>query len=195
MHAMPGLREHKRRATRERLEEAALTLFERKGYDATRVEEIAATAGVSTRTAFRYFPTKADLVFADSEIDRERMLEAVRAVAAHSPDSFAAMRAGLDEFARGLAAPRTVWRARVVAANAVLGQRALAVRADWTAALAAQVAALEGLDAPDSRCTMMAEAGMAALTVGMMGWARAGGSGDLGAAVSAALDDVVQLGR
>lgn len=41
--------------------EAALSLFVEKGFAATRVEEIAARAGVSKGTLFLYFPTKEDL--------------------------------------------------------------------------------------------------------------------------------------
>jgi TetR/AcrR family transcriptional regulator len=41
--------------------EAALDLFVEKGYAATRVEEVAARAGVSKGTLFLYFPSKEDL--------------------------------------------------------------------------------------------------------------------------------------
>ena len=41
--------------------EAALALFVEKGFAATRVEEVAARAGVSKGTLFLYFPSKEDL--------------------------------------------------------------------------------------------------------------------------------------
>lgn len=41
--------------------DAALTLFVEKGYAATRVEEVAARAGVSKGTLFLYFPSKEEL--------------------------------------------------------------------------------------------------------------------------------------
>ena len=41
--------------------DAALSLFVEKGYAATRVEEVAARAGVSKGTLFLYFPSKEDL--------------------------------------------------------------------------------------------------------------------------------------
>ncbi|NIM41791.1 MAG: TetR family transcriptional regulator [Hydrogenophaga sp.] len=41
--------------------EAALSLFVEKGFAATRVEEVAACAGVSKGTLFLYFPSKEDL--------------------------------------------------------------------------------------------------------------------------------------
>jgi AcrR family transcriptional regulator len=57
-----GLRARKKQQTRESLIECALDLFERHGYDATTIEEIAAAANVSPRTFFRYFDSKLDLI-------------------------------------------------------------------------------------------------------------------------------------
>jgi AcrR family transcriptional regulator len=57
-----GLRERKRRLTRERISEAALTLFLERGFEATTVDDISAAAEVSKRSFFDYFPTKEDVV-------------------------------------------------------------------------------------------------------------------------------------
>lgn len=51
--------------TRAAIQEQALRLFLAKGYSHTTVEEIAAAAGVSHMTFFRYFPTKEDVVLSD----------------------------------------------------------------------------------------------------------------------------------
>ena len=53
-----SLRERKKIATKERLFREALQLFRRKGFAATTVEEVAASAGVAKGTFFNYFPTK-----------------------------------------------------------------------------------------------------------------------------------------
>jgi len=61
----PGLRERKKAKTRAAIQAAALALFERQGYQATTVDQIAAMADVSQSTFFRYFPTKEDVVLLD----------------------------------------------------------------------------------------------------------------------------------
>lgn len=55
-------RERKRDATRQRLSEAAFELFEERGYDATSVGDVAAAAGVSVPTFYKYFADKEHVV-------------------------------------------------------------------------------------------------------------------------------------
>jgi AcrR family transcriptional regulator len=59
-------RQRKKNATRDRIRACALQLFREQGYDATTVEQIAAAAGVSHMTFFRYFPAKEDVAVSDS---------------------------------------------------------------------------------------------------------------------------------
>jgi AcrR family transcriptional regulator len=62
----PDWRQRKKTATRDRIRASALALFREQGYDATTVEQIAAAAGVSHMTFFRYFPAKEDVALSDS---------------------------------------------------------------------------------------------------------------------------------
>jgi AcrR family transcriptional regulator len=53
------------RKTREAIVAAAIDLFDRRGFDATTVDDIAEAAEVSRRTVFRYFRAKEDILFFD----------------------------------------------------------------------------------------------------------------------------------
>ena len=61
-------------STRDRLVDAALTLFAERGFEQTTVDDIVAAVGVSRMTFFRAFPTKEDVVFTEHGplIDRVR---------------------------------------------------------------------------------------------------------------------------
>lgn len=66
--------------TIEAVEKVALELFRRHGFESTPVEDIAAAAGISRRTFFRYFGSKNDVVFGAFESlleDLDRWLDSV----------------------------------------------------------------------------------------------------------------------
>jgi Bacterial regulatory proteins, tetR family len=53
-----GLREQKKRETRQRIAAIARELFGHHGYERVTVAQVAVAAGVSEATVFNYFPTK-----------------------------------------------------------------------------------------------------------------------------------------
>jgi AcrR family transcriptional regulator len=57
-----GLRERKRQQVHEAISTAAISLFLERGFDQVSVAEVAASAGISKPTLFKYFATKEDLV-------------------------------------------------------------------------------------------------------------------------------------
>ncbi|MFI7422336.1 TetR family transcriptional regulator [Nonomuraea sp. NPDC049684] len=74
---MTGLRELQRQRVHEAISTAAIALFLERGFDEVPVTEIAAAAGVSKPTLFKYFPTKEDLVlhrFADHKGEAARVV-------------------------------------------------------------------------------------------------------------------------
>ncbi|WP_238006964.1 helix-turn-helix domain-containing protein [Dactylosporangium sp. AC04546] len=58
---------------RERLERAALDLFLEQGFTETTVPQITARAGLTTRTFFRHFTDKREVLFAGEELVPERV--------------------------------------------------------------------------------------------------------------------------
>ncbi|MEV8371901.1 helix-turn-helix domain-containing protein [Kribbella sp. NPDC056861] len=82
-----------RQLARQEILEAAVRLFTTQGYDRTTTSEIAAEAGVSQRTLFRYFGTKEDLVCGD----QDALGELLRTTVESQPpevSAWAALRAG-----------------------------------------------------------------------------------------------------
>jgi AcrR family transcriptional regulator len=64
-----GRRERKKAQTRQALIDAAWELFDERGYAETTIEDITDRVDVSSRTFFRYFPSKEAVVFAEHEGD------------------------------------------------------------------------------------------------------------------------------
>jgi len=80
--ALSGLRERKKRETRDRLLATAFEMFQADGYEATTLAGIADRAGVSPRTVSNYFPAKCDLLVAY----REDVLRAIELTLAERRD-------------------------------------------------------------------------------------------------------------
>jgi TetR/AcrR family transcriptional regulator, regulator of mycofactocin system len=78
-----------RSTSRRELRLIALRLFDTQGFESTTIEQIAAEAGVSERTFFRYFGSKASVLWA--EFDTEVAL--IRAALAAVPDDVPMMEA------------------------------------------------------------------------------------------------------
>jgi mycofactocin system transcriptional regulator len=53
----------------------AQRLFLERGFEQTSVDDIAGAAGIGRRTFFRYFPTKADVLFVESATELHRLRE------------------------------------------------------------------------------------------------------------------------
>jgi AcrR family transcriptional regulator len=58
-----GLRERKKRETRQWISDVATTLFTKRGFDTVTISDVAQAAGVAKMTVTNYFPRKEDLVF------------------------------------------------------------------------------------------------------------------------------------
>jgi AcrR family transcriptional regulator len=77
-----SLRERKKRLAQATIEEAALRLFQQKGYEQTSIQDIADAVMMSSRTFFRYFASKEEVLFGPM---REVMSEGVRELSHVAP--------------------------------------------------------------------------------------------------------------
>src|SRR4029077_4987383 len=163
-------RSRKKAATKHAIKEHALRLFVQKGYDATTVEEIAAAAGVSHMTFFRYFPRKEEVVEYD---EYDPLLEEL--VAARPPDEpplvalHNAIRAGLEMI---LATEREelLIRTRLVLRNPVLRSRNLLAQDTSRDLLARALAPRAGPAETDLVSTVQASAALGAIAPAAMAW-------------------------
>jgi AcrR family transcriptional regulator len=114
-----------------------MALFETRGYDRTTVEEIAARAGVTERTFFRYFADKREVLFGGAK-DLERLIvdTIVNVPAATAP--LDAVTAALQATASMFEARRGYARKRrgIITAHADLQERELIKLASLAAATA-----------------------------------------------------------
>jgi AcrR family transcriptional regulator len=123
-----------------RLMQAAITLFDRQGYDETTVAEIAEHAGLTKRTFFRHFADKREVLFQGAE-ELEQLWVGGVSAAPSDASALAAVVAGLKPVIAILAERHEFARirGRIIATNPELQERELiklqALAAAITAAL------------------------------------------------------------
>lgn len=187
MGPVAGLREMKKQRTRAAIQEHALRLFTRQGYDATTIEQIAAAAEVSPATFFRYFPTKEDLLIHD---DFDPVLVAALAEAPEELSPVRAMRHAMRQTFDSMPVGEQA-RARVRMKMIMSVPSARARSIDNIMASVDLIAAplARRLDAPatDPRVRALAGGLIGAMLAAGLSWAGDDGSGDLRDAVDEAL--------
>ncbi|MBI2568008.1 MAG: TetR family transcriptional regulator [Candidatus Schekmanbacteria bacterium] len=125
------LRQLKKIRTREDLRQAALRLFAEQGFEATTADDIAAAAGVSRRTFFRYFQNKEEAVFCQQRALMEKLAGNLAAPRDGGSDVRAVERACLalaDEYMRD--------RDAVVLTQQIIERSPVLIAADRTLDLA-----------------------------------------------------------
>ena len=155
--AAMGLRELKKRQTRQLIADTAWRLFADRGFDRVTVAEVAREAQVAEATVFNYFPTKEDLFYHRLEAFEAGLVEAVAAREAGEPALAAVRRYLLEsdgllaqvEAGDGDAVARLRTVNRVIAASPALQAREQQAMARSTDRLAELLAAETGAAADD----------------------------------------------
>jgi TetR/AcrR family transcriptional regulator, regulator of mycofactocin system len=170
-----GLREERKQSTRRALEGAALRLFARDGYEATGIDAIAAAAGVSSRTFFRYFATKDEVLTPDREERQAALVAEVARLAGTGRTAWQLAGAALVAIAPSFEVEREVMllRRRAAVTSPVLRGRLYDVVHTWQRTLAS---ALVGAGVPGLEAEVTAEAAIAVWQGSITRWLGADGA-------------------
>jgi len=154
--------------SRERLQQSALELFAERGYEQTTVTEIAARAGVTDRTFFRYFPDKREVLFAGSELLEALFVDTVAASTA--PDPLQVVEEALQASAAFFPQERRPWSQRrqaLVEQNPALAEREQLKMATLATSVAA---ALRGRGVAEPAASLLAHSVITVFEVSFATW-------------------------
>jgi AcrR family transcriptional regulator len=192
------LRSRRRIFTADEIERVAIKLFTARGFADVTVDEIAVAAGISPRTFFRYFPTKAHVVLAHQRRLADRLVRALTARPADEGPVTALREAFLATTAmRAEEREETLRLGRLLSSASVeiVGDAGFEPdQADQLVALVAERAALDPTADLEPSVVVAAMAGAA--RAAFRAWVESGGRRELTAMMSDALQLVTTgLGR
>ncbi len=175
---------------RGRLENAALELFQERGYANTTVQEIAERAGLTERTFFRYFSDKREVLFSGSQ-DLERAIVDVIERGPEAATPLEVVAAAFEAAGSFIQEHRSLSYARarhtLITAHAELQERELIKLASLAQAV---TRALRARAVAEPAASLAAELGVAAFKVGFQRWVTGKKPRDFPEHIRAALDAV-----
>jgi AcrR family transcriptional regulator len=155
-----GLRERKKRRTRQNISDIATGLFLKHGFDAVTITQIAETADVSVNTVYNYFPAKEDLFFdrEDEAVDRLSRIVRERGVGESATRAIlATLRTDIEQHSPQVGLmPGFARFMRVVHASPVLSARLWRMQQAGAEALATVLAEESGAEPDDPMPEMVA---------------------------------------
>jgi AcrR family transcriptional regulator len=169
----------------------ALDLFDARGFAEVSVDDIAAAAGISRRTFFRYFDSKEGAVL---PFEAERLDLLRDALASRSPGEslLATVRRATVTMVSDYSEPErhlALRRLRIVNEHPAVHARSLEVLSQWETAVAEVIAADLGEDAATSlTARVTASAAVGAVRAATEVWLRAGGTDDPAVLVAEAFE-------
>jgi AcrR family transcriptional regulator len=162
-HPHDGLRERKKRRTRQQISDVATSLFVVRGFDHVKVSEIAEIVGVSEKTVYNYFPTKESLVFDRADEGIARVAAALREREPGESPAKAMLRALKDDMEDLEDLPDEIYRflplfAEMVAATPSLRAALRDLQSRLVEVAAEELAALADVDPRDPEPLIAAHA-------------------------------------
>jgi AcrR family transcriptional regulator len=178
-----SLAERKRQLVRDELTEAALKLLAFQGFEETTIDQMAAAAGVSRRTFFRYFQSKEDVIIEFLSDLGRKLSHGLSTRPAIEPPAVAlqnTLRVFTDTFWEH---PEKSQRlAKVTMSTPALLARYLERQVTWRTTLTTELAARMAVDpATDLRPAVLVAVAFAAFDTALMRWVEQGSTTDLNA--------------
>ena len=175
---------------RERLQAAALERFAEQGFDGTTVAEIAAAAGLTERTFFRYFADKREVLFTGQDVFEGMFVDHIVA-APPDTEPFAvvagAVRAVAADFFPAERRLFSQQRQAIIDATPGLQERELLKLAGLTTAMAD---ALRKRGTPEATAKLGAECGLTIFRVAFSRWVDGSDGEDMAAIVDTVVADL-----
>jgi AcrR family transcriptional regulator len=178
---------------RGRLEKAAMELFQERGYVRTTVEEIAARAGLTERTFFRYFADKREVLFSGSKELEKSIVDRIESAPLEA-SPLGAVAAAFEGAGAELQDRRDFRyvRARyaLVTKHAEIQERELIKLASLALAV---TKALRARGVSEPAASLAAEAGIAVFKIGFERWVTERKPHDFAAHIRAAIDALKEV--
>ncbi len=173
---------------RGRLAEAALDLYNERGFEQTTVAEIAKRARLNERTFFRHFADKREVLFAGAEELQTQLVRKLEGAPETLP-AIDAVRTALETLAELLPARNEFSRRRqaIIAANPELQERERVKLASLAAAIAGALRR-RGVKGPTA--DLLGELGIAVFRIAFERWIAASGRRGLAYYIRASFDDL-----
>ena len=167
-----SLLERKRQLVRDELTEAAVKLLAFQGFEETTIEQMAAAAGVSRRTFFRYFQSKEDVVIATLSEMGDRLAAGLAARPPAEPPTTALQSALQLVFADKVAEhPEKTHRlARITVQTPSILARYLERQVVWKATLTGVLRDRMSADPADLRPAVLVAVAFAAFDTALIRW-------------------------
>jgi len=113
-HPEVGLRERKKARLRQQIIDTSIRMFRKRGYEATRIDDIVQTLEVSQPTFFRYFPTKDAVLREVGERGYACICERLRSELSSKAETYERLQRLYVTMAREVEADRKLWQAVVL---------------------------------------------------------------------------------
>ncbi len=176
--------------TRARLEDAALELFTRHGYEAVTASQIAAAAGVTERTFFCHFATKLESLLGDSDDRAEHFTVLLRAQPPELGPLQALLAAIAAEEADNPTSPDDLLRRRIILTTPSLADDVRAFESSFERTIAEWLGERTGRSPADYEVAVVAAALVACRRVVVNTWDASGGTESLVDLAGRALDAI-----